>query len=259
MVQQKMASKRPKIVHPRTVPSFYLLSGSLFCSCGRAMIGRSAKSHNYFYYMCSRSCKQGKDACDARALPKDKLEHLVIEQLKSRVLTDSNLGKLVKLVNEELGSASSKLQQRLDICDAELKDVKARLFRLYDVLETDKFGLDDLAPRIKELKRRQDELSKNRVQVEADMVVQGVEEVDIDIVKSYTRDLKSLLEESDIIERKAFLRSFIKRIEINKDEARVYYHLPLPQDKKKKAATEVLPIVTPGGEGGTRTPTPCGT
>ena len=121
------------------------------------------------------------------------------------------------------------------------------------MLETGKLGLDDPAPRIKELKRRQDELSKNRVQVEANMVVQGVEEVDIDIVKSYTRDLKSLLEESDIIERKAFLRSFIKRIEINKDEARVYYHLPLPQDKKRKVAAEVLSIVTPCGAGGIRT------
>jgi len=124
----------------------------------------------------------------------------------------------------ELGSASLKLKERLDICDAELGDVKVRLSRLYDVLETGKLGLDDLAPRIKELKRRQDELSKNRVQVEVDMVAQGVEEVDIDTVKSYTRDLKSLLEESDITERKAFLRSFIKRIEINRDKVIVYYH-----------------------------------
>ena len=107
------------------------------------------------------------------------------------------------------------------------------------------------------MKRRQDELSKNRVQVEADMVVQGVEEVDIDTVKSYTRDLKSLLEESDITERKAFLRSFIKRIEINKDEARIYYHLPLPQGEKGKVATEVLPIVTLGGDRGIRTPDLC--
>lgn len=234
LVQHKMALKSPKATHPRTVPSFYLLSGFIFCACGRAMTGRSAKSHTYFYYMCSRSCKQGKEACAAKALPKDKLERLVIEQLKSRVLTDSNLEQLVKLVNVELGSSSSKLKERLDICDAELRDVKARLSRLYDVLETGKLGLDDLAPRIRELKRRQDELSKNRVQVEVDMVAQGVEEVDLDIVRSYVRDLKSLLEESDITESKAFLRSFIKRIEINKNEARVYYNLPLPQGEKRK-------------------------
>ena len=102
-------------------------------------------------------------------------------------------------------------------------------------------------------KLNQDELSKNRIQIEADMVVQSIEEVDIDTVKSYTRDLRSLLEESDMTERKAFLRSFIKRIEINKDKVIVYYHLPLPQGEKRKVTAEVLPIVTLGGAGGTRT------
>ena len=85
------------------------------------------------------------------------------------------------------------------------------------------------------------------------MVAQGVEEVDINTVKSYTRDLKSLLVESDITERKAFLRSFIKRIEINKDEAIARYHLPLPSDENRKVSAGVLPIVTHGGAGEART------
>ena len=86
------------------------------------------------------------------------------------------------------------------------------------------------------------------------MIVQGVEEVDIDVVKSYTRDLKALIEESDIAERKSFLRSFIKRIEINRNEVVVHYHLPLPQNEKGERVREVLPMVTPGGAEETRTP-----
>jgi len=54
---------------------------------------------------------------------------------------------------------------------------------------------------------------------ESGKAAQGVEERDINEVKSCTRDLKSLLAESDITERKAFLRSFIKRIEIAKGQA----------------------------------------
>ena len=135
------------------------------------MRSRSAKSHHYYYYTCSRGFKQGKEACAARAIPKDKLEYLVIEQLKSRVLTDNNLEELVRLVNEELRSASVTLRDHLDICDAELRDIQLRLSRLYDVLETGKLGLDELAPRIRELKKRQDELSKARIQIEADMIV----------------------------------------------------------------------------------------
>ena len=78
------------------------------------------------------------------------------------------------------------------------------------VLETGKIKLDDLAPRIRELKERQDELNKTRVQVEADMVARGTEEIDVNTVKAYAQDLRSLLEEADLTERKAFLRSFIK-------------------------------------------------
>ena len=257
LVQQKMASKSPQITHPRTVPSFYLLSGLLFCSCGRAMIGHSAKSHSHFYYVCSRSFKQGKDACDARMLPKEKIEHLVIEQLRSKVLTNENLEELVTLVNEELQSASYGLKDRMDIIDAELRDVRARLSRLYDALETGKLELDDLSPRIRELKARQDELTKTRVQVEAEMIARRVEQVDAATVKAYARDLRSLLEEADFTERKAFLRSFIKQIEVNKKQVTVYYNLPMPQDVQSREQVGVLPIDTLGGDRGIRTPNLC--
>ena len=241
LVQRKLAAKSPVVTHPRTVPSFYLLSGLLFCSCGRAMTGHSAKSGRHFYYLCSRSSKQGRDVCDARMLPKDKLERLVIEQLRAKVLTDENLEELVTLVNEELQLASSHLRERLDIIDAELRDVGARLAKLYDALETGKLELDDLAPRIKELKTRQDELSRARMHVEADMVVRRVEGIDVNTVKAYAQDLRSLLEEADITERKVFLRSFIKRIQVSKDEAKVYYNLPLPQAGASKVEVKVLP------------------
>ncbi len=153
-VRQKMSANAPEATHPRTVPSFYLLSGLLFCSCGHAMIGRSAKSHQYYYYMCNRSHKQGKDACDARSLPKDKVERLVVDQIKDKVLTHEHLEELAKLVNEELDSTQGIHKERMDAINATLNDVKARLSRLYDILETGKLNLDDLAPRLRQLKAR---------------------------------------------------------------------------------------------------------
>ncbi len=57
--------------------------------------------------------------------------------------------------------------------DAESKDIRARLSKLYGALETGKVSPDDLGPRIRELRARQNQLSKTRVQVEADIVAQG--------------------------------------------------------------------------------------
>jgi site-specific DNA recombinase len=256
LVQEKMASKRPRIIHPRTIPSPYLLSGFLFCSCGHAMTGRSAKSHQYFYYTCNGGFKKGKEACNARALPKDKLEQLVIEQVKRRVLNQESLEELVGLVNMELDSTHGILREKLDAIDAELNDVEIRLSKLYDALETEKLSLDDLAPRIKELRARHGELSKARLLVEAERITRVVKHVDAEIVKGYARDLERLLGEADILESKAFLRSFIKRIEIDGGSAKIHYVLPMPPDGRMKESLEVLPMVTLGGEGGTRTPTP---
>jgi site-specific DNA recombinase len=223
------------------------------------MIGRSAKSHRYYYYVCNGKFRQGKDACGARILPKDRLEQLVIDQVKERVLKEDVLEQLAKLVNEELESTHSMTDEKLHTIDFELTDVKQRLCNLYDALETKKVNLDDLAPRIKELRARQDELRKARIQLEAEQVLKASEQLDITKVKSYVQDLRSLLEEANIIQSKSFLRSFIKRIEVRGKQVVIDYNLPLPSRYGKQEATEVLPIVHYGGEGGTRTPTPCGT
>ena len=90
--------------------------------------------------------------------------------------------------------------------------------------------------------------------MEAEKITRGIKHVDAEVIKSYARDLKSLLEEANIAESKAFLRSFIKRIEIDKSLAVVHYNLPMPPDGGMKESLGVLPMVTPGGAEGTRTP-----
>jgi site-specific DNA recombinase len=253
-VRQKMAARSPRFSHPRTVHSPYLLSGILYCACGHAMTGHSAKSGHNFYYQCSRRLKQGNEACGAKILPKDKLERQVSDNLKARILTDKNIEQLVIIVNRGLASTHGGLKDRLDALDLELKDIGLRLLKLYDALETGKLDLADLAPRIKQLKARQDELAKARVQIEADMVVQGVEPVDVEAVKAYAQDLKALLEEADIAQRKSFIKSFVKRIDVNEGKVIVSYKLPLPDTGRGLTETSVLPIETFGGPEGARTP-----
>ncbi len=255
-VQHKMTSRRPTAVHPRVLPSFYLLSGILFCSCGRAMIGRSAKSHHFYYYTCNRKFKEGSDSCHARSLPKKNLERIVTEHIKSKILNDDVLEKLVDLVNQDLDKAHSSYREKLEVLDAEVKDVSSRLTKLYDALETGKLELNDLAPRIKELKARQDELFKSRVLLEADMTIHGVQYVDVDQVKSYCSDLRSLLSEIDIVKSKAFLRSFVEKVVIEGNKCAIRYKLPVPATWQESEDL-VLPTEPSSGDRGIRTPHLC--
>ena len=248
-----MTSKRPQVTHPRTVPSSYLLNGLMFCRCGHAMIGHSAKSKRHFHYLCSRNFKQGKDACDMRMLPKGKLERQVIEELRSRVLTDEHMEELVMITNEEMKSAASEFKEGLDVIDAELRDAEARLARLYDALETGKLTIDDLSSRIKELKFRQEELEKKRANLETEIANRGIELLDVDLIKRRAQDLRQLLVESELTERKAFLRSFVKRIETDGKSVNVRYRMPIVPGVNGWEDVSVLPIDNLGGADGIRT------
>jgi site-specific DNA recombinase len=252
-VQHKMSSRRPTAVHPRVLPSFYLLSGIIFCSCGRAMIGRSAKSHQFYYYTCNRKYKEGSESCHARSLPKNKLEQIVTEHIRNKILDGDTLEKLVILVNQDLDKAHFSYADKLKVLGADIRDANARLTKLYDALETGKLELNDLAPRIKELKARQDELLKLRGLLESDMELHGVQRVDAAQVKAYCADLRSLLSDTDIVKSKAFLRSFIEKIIIYGNKCTIYYKLPIPVTWHESDDL-VLPIEPFGGAEGIRTP-----
>lgn len=59
----------------------------------------------------------------------------------------------------------------MDAINAEMIDIKAGLSPLCNGLETGELELDDLAPRINELRARKGELTEIRVPIEADVVV----------------------------------------------------------------------------------------
>ncbi len=67
--------------------------------------------------------------------------------------------------------------------------------------------------------------------------------------QDYRNSLKK--EEADFIEQKAFIRSFVKRIEVDKEQVTLRYTLPLPLNGMTSKSVEVLPIVTLSGAGGT--------
>jgi len=72
----------------------------------------------------------------ARYLNSRKFEELVINKMKEHILTEVNLQKLVRLVNEEMDSAAGSYLEELDVISDEITGTNSRMERLYDVLLT---------------------------------------------------------------------------------------------------------------------------
>ncbi len=256
-VQATLREKAPSRMAPRRASSRYLLSGLAVCgSCGRALVAQEAKSGKYCYYQCGTLMKQGSGSCGARYLNKEKFEGLVIEKLKERILTEENLRELVKMVNEEMDSTTSETRGRLGAVVAEVSDVRRRLDKLYDALETGSLTMADLGPRIQSLRHREDQLQAAMVDLEGQLAQRRVELADGGTVRAYAENLRDVLSNSPLLEQRAFIRSFVKEIRVTGNEAVLTYCLPLPPDGVVQESAEVLDIVQGGRAHRTRTCNP---
>ena len=226
-VQEILRERAPKIRHPRTISSDYLLSGLAFCKgCGAKLIGATAKSGKFFYYGCQNYLRKGKQACDSGLVNRDKLERSVVARIKERILTDRNLVELVKLVNKELGRLRNDSSEMLGQIDGQVEDHSRRLERLYAAVETGKIELDDLAPRIREIKAQVEQLRARKRELESQST-RAIQITESEI-RHYVEDLRSLLMTGSLVERKSFLRSWIRRVEFSKSAGgEIEYCLPL--------------------------------
>ena len=254
-VRSKLSSRSPARLNPRQLSSRYLLSGLARCGhCGKALVGQEAKGGKFSYYVCGTLLKKGAGSCDARYLNSRKFEELVINKVKEHILTEENLRELARQVNEEMDTSVVRYWEELDIISAGITGINSRLERLYDALETGKIELDDLSPRIRQLRQQQQQLQARKWELEALLADRHKELVDLEMVARCVDDLCNLLEESSIAERKSFIRSFVKEVKVTGDEVLLTYTMPLPPEGTSEERASVLYSVHRGGAGGIRTP-----
>ena len=96
-----------------------------------------------------------------------------------------------------------------------------RLAKLYDALKAGAFEATQLAPRIAALTEKKGELERWHSETEEKLRQHALEVTDPEVVTAYVDDLKRLLDESSIMEQKAFLRSFVKGVEVGESDLRL--------------------------------------
>ncbi len=261
-VNRQMRSRAPRKAHPRRVGSSYLLSGLVRCHrCNRALSGQDSKSGQFSYYVCQSLMKRGSGACDAPRLNARRFEEMVIEKIRANILTEGNIRELVKLVDEEMDGVAKEQRVKLETVEAELSDVRRRLERLYNLVETTDMDINDFKPRIRDHRERQERLEATAEGARALLSQRRVVLDDVKTITAYAEDMSEFLNESELTERRAFIESFVKEIVVRPGNAVVRYSIPMPEDSRipGRVAEEValhgpvLSTVKYGGPCGDRT------
>ena len=253
-VQEAMRDRAPKAQRPGRVGSRFLLSGLLKCGvCGRPYSGQGAKSGQFAYYICGTLFREGAGTCSARYLNAPRVEDFVVEKIRERILTEETIVELVTLVAEEIDAMAGELSGRLEVIDAELGDVRSRLQRLYEALETSELTLEVLSPRIFSLRHREEQLEAAREDAAGQLEQRRVELPTTEEIKGYVADFREFLQEGTFPERKALIRNFVEGIEVTGDEAVLTYTIPMPNDGVTSESASVLDFVQSGPPNCTRT------
>ena len=230
-VSKLMRSRAPKTAHPRRVGSTYLLSGLVRCkACNRALSGQDAKSGQFAYYVCQSIMKRGKDACHTPRLNARRFEQMIVDKIRSNILTEKSITDLVRAVDEEMDGVAGEQRKRLETIEDELEEVKRRLGRIWNAIETTDIDMADASDRIKEHRERQERLEDAAADARAILSQRRAYLDDVSTIAAYAQDMKDFLQESELTERRAFIESFVKEIVVMPGDALMRYTVPMPDD-----------------------------
>ena len=239
-VKKLLGSRAPKRMNPRRASSPYLLSGLLRCqTCGKAMTAAEAKSGKYTYYVCHSLLKRGSGTCKTPRLNAKNFEELIVTNIRENVLTESNIRDLVKLLDEEMDGVAAEQRERLETIEEELDEVKRRLGRIWQAIETTDIEMADASDRIREHRERKEKLEIAAEEARAILAERRVMLDSADTIATFAADMSEFLKTSELTETKAFVRSFVKEIEVKPGKAAIVYSIPTPQDSPIGGANAV--------------------
>ena len=231
-IGRMMQSRAPKKVNPRRISSPYLLSGLAKCqTCGKAMTAAEAKSGKYTYYICHSLLKRGKGTCKTPRLNAKKFEKVIVDELRANILTKSNIKDLVKIVDEEMDGVASEQRDRLDTIDGELEEVKKQLGRVWQfIARSDSVDVAEASDLIVELRQRKETLEIAAEEARALLKERRQLLDSADTIAAFAEDMSEFLKKSELTETRAFVHSFVKKIEVKPGRATIVYTIPTPDD-----------------------------
>ncbi len=225
-VQALIAGRTRDRIHPTTLGSDYLLSGLLYCTgCGHVLIGHPAKSGTIHYYWCATRMKCGPEACDGKLLNRDAAEAAVADRLRQTVLTEEHITQILAVTNAEIMARGTSVAGEAEAVDAQLADAKKRLERLWASLENGTMDEEVLAPRIKQWRATVADMEAKRARL-ADTRPPEPLVVDEATIRAHVLEMRRLLDHGSVAARRAFLRAWIKRIEVRERTLTIEYTFP---------------------------------
>ncbi|AOY76657.1 recombinase family protein [Clostridium formicaceticum] len=212
LCQERMKSNRESRAKYRAKVT-YLLSGIIYCECDSKMHGNTRNNgyHNYHYYRCAKGCPN--------SIQKDTVEDFVLYQLYETYFTDKAIKGLTKKLNEFARAAFEGKDNDMVLIRKDLKRVETEIINIVNAIST--IGLSEaLTEKLKDLEQVKRDLSFELIELEHSVNTYLIPE---DAITELLGRYKTSIEERNIEECSKFIRKFVKRVTVSKDDVFVEF------------------------------------
>ncbi len=142
-VAKRLKSRDPSKAKPRVSGSPYLLTGLARCAeCGGAMTMAAGKSGRYRYYKCSTFMRVGSTGCSGQVVPMGKLDRLVTDLLRKRVLSFPFLKATIAAHRKRALAVGSNDRELID-AEAGAANAEIAIDRLFKLVAGGVLGPED--------------------------------------------------------------------------------------------------------------------
>lgn len=223
-VQLLLAKRDPKMGAAKQVSSPLILSGLAKCKCGAAMTlgtGTGKQGNVYRYYVCSAT-NRGAQVCSSPRLPEAKLDQIVLDAVRSRVLDHRHLTDL-------LLKLEARERTRQIAASDELPSLQARLGSAENAIEgllasvriAPGLAQDPLFQR--NLRSANEELAcvRNRVAETIDRSAEH-EGVTEGAIEGFRTMMMELLDRGQAARAKIYLSTIVERVEVGERYIRIF-------------------------------------
>ncbi len=231
-VNSRMRSRASKTTHPRRIARSYLLSGLVKCyRCETLLSGQDAKGGRFHYYVCQSLIKRGKGACDTPRLNARRFEQMIVGRIRSSILTRDDNDDMTTVVVNELDRLIQEQRGRIETIESELKEVRLRLDRIWDFIESSGGDLADTATlRIRANRDQRARLEALLQEANATLSQRRATRDGVATITAKTLSTAEYPEASKFPDRKAFVQTLVRHIVVMPSKATIHYKVPIVKD-----------------------------
>ena len=197
------------------------------------MAGNARKcGRNKTRYVSYRCLKRNNYQCENKELRREYLENYVLDQLYSKLFTDTSIKKLSKMLTEYHKRKSAESNEELTQAKKELAETVSKISKIVQLVSES--GID-ISTVKNDLKQHEDRKRALEIFIDEMTLNNAVSMINEDMIYELVEASKEFVRTKNISECKNFIQSYVEKVIVNAENVEVVFKIHVPSDNGETA------------------------